>query len=307
MTTAAHHEEPQMPLPNMDAPLGLRLRRARELAGLSVADVAEKLRLKSATVEAIEREDYDRLGAAVYVRGYFNSYARLVGLPLVVVDSAFKREAAPVPELRTTARVSHSRFLFDRYAKRAVYVVMTAAIVVPVIFLATSDQLPRPGATLTPLSAPAVGGPAVASAAADASNPPVVDGTQYGPPAPTAPVAPRSAAENPVVASLTPFYKPQVELPPVAPPAGQGLVLQFEGASWVEVLGTDGQRLAYGLLPAGTTREFAPGSVSKVSLGNANAVQVRMNGEAADISPFRRANVARFTVSSQGTLAPAGG
>ena len=305
MTTAAHTEDHQMPLPNMDAPLGLRLRRARENAGLGVAEVAEKLRLKSATVEAIEREDFDTLGAAVYVRGYFNSYARLVGLPTVIVDSAFRKETVPVPELRTTARVSHSRFLFDRYAKRAVYVVMTAAIVVPVILLATSDQLPRRGATLT-LDAPVTGLPAAPATRPAAANPPV-DGTEFGPPAPAVVAVPRSAAENPVVASLTPFYKPQVEMPPVAPPAGQGLVLQFSGASWVEVLGHDGQRLAYGLLPAGTTREFAPGSVAKVSLGNANAVQVRMNGEAADIGAYRRANVARFTVSSQGTLAPAGG
>jgi cytoskeleton protein RodZ len=307
MSTAASNEEHQLPLPNMDAPLGLRLRRAREHAGLSVADVAEKLRLKSATVDAIEREDFDTLGAAVYVRGYFNSYARLVGLPLVLVDSAFKRETAPMPELRTTARVSHSRFLFDRYAKRAVYVVMTAAIVVPVIFLATSDQLPRPGATLTPLESPVAGRAVVVPVPGQVAALPRVDGTEFGPPAPAEVAAPRSAAENPVVASLTPFYKPQVELPPVAPPAGQGLVLQFTGASWVEVLGHDGRRLAYGLLQAGTSREFAPGSVARVSLGNANAVQVRMNGAAADISAYRRANVARFTVSSQGTLAPAGG
>ena len=305
MITAANNEDQQMPLPNMDAPLGLRLRRARENAGLGVAEVAEKLRLKSATVEAIEREDFDTLGAAVYVRGYFNSYARLVGLPTVIVDSAFRKETVPVPELRTTARVSHSRFLFDRYAKRAVYVVMTAAIVVPVILLATSDQLPRQGATLT-LDAPVSGVPAATGANVAATNP-AADGTEFGPPAPAVIVPPRSAAENPVVASLTPFYKPQLDLPPVAPPAGQGLELQFSGASWVEVLGHDGQRLAYGLLPAGTTREFAPGSVAKVSLGNANAVQVRMNGEAADIGAYRRANVARFTVSSQGTLAPAGG
>lgn len=293
------NEEQQLALPHMDMPLGLRLRRAREALGLPLAEAAEKLRLKTATVEAMEREDFDALGATVYVRGYFNSYARLLGLPTVIVEGAFRRnEAPPPPELRTTARVSHSRYLFDRYAKRAVYVVITASIVGPIIFLATSNQLPRPGATLTPLDAP------VSSIAA--VSVPSVDATQFGPPAPAA--APRSAAENPVVASLTPFYQPQAERPP-APAVGaeRGLVLQFTGDSWVEVIGHDGQRLAYGLMPSGTVREFADGSVAKVSLGNAEAVQVRVNGEAADLAAFRRANVARFTVSSQGTLAPAGG
>jgi cytoskeleton protein RodZ len=303
MSTAVA-EEQESSLPHMDAPLGLRLRRAREQAGLSVAEAAEKLRLKSVTVDAMEREDFDTLGAAVYVRGYFNSYARLVGLPLVLVDGLFQREPVAAPELVSTARVSHSRFLFDRYAKRAVYVVLTASIVVPVILLATRDQLPRQGATLTPLDAP------VASAPTAMATAPAPDATEFGPPLPAALPA-RSAAENPVVASLTPFYKPEAAQPVAAPlpPAStsNGLVLQFTGDSWVEVLGRDGQRLAYGLLPAGTVREFAPGTVAKVSLGNASAVQVRMNGEAADLTAFRRANVARFTVSSQGKLAPAGG
>jgi cytoskeletal protein RodZ len=40
-----------------DLPLGLRLRRAREARKLSVGEAAEKLRLKSATIEALERED----------------------------------------------------------------------------------------------------------------------------------------------------------------------------------------------------------------------------------------------------------
>lgn len=296
MSTATNQAQP-LPLPTADVPLGLRLRNAREQAGLSVADVAEKLRLKSVTVEAIEREDFDVLGAAVYVRGYFNSYARLVGLPLVLVDNVFRHRAPPAPELRSTASFSHSRFLFERYAKRAVYVVLTASIVVPVILLATRDQLPRQGATFAPLDAPAAVEPEPIH--------PSVQTTAFDPPAIVS--APRSAAENPVVASLTPFYNTQTDLPPIAAPAGQGLVLQFSGASWVEVVGHDGQRLAYGLMPAGTTREFAPGAVAKVSLGNADAVTVRMNGEATDISDFRRANVARFTVSSQGTLAAAGG
>ncbi len=320
MTTASV-EDQQISLPNFDAPLGLRLRHAREAAGMTVAEVAEKLRLKSVTVDALEREDFDALGAAIYVRGYFNGYARLVGVPVVLVDGVFeRRQAEAMPELRSTARgVSHSRYLFDRYAKRAVYVVLTASIVVPVILLATRDQLPRQGATLTPLDAPVVvadnGSPTTPAMplplpAAD------VDGAQFGPPAPVA--GGRSAAENPVVASLTPFYKPtptqsQVVAPaapePVAAPVANdnGLTLHFAGDSWVEVLGRNGERLAYGLVSAGSTRQFDAAQVRKVSLGNAEAVEVRMNGVVTDLAAFRRANVARFTVSSQGTLAPAGG
>jgi cytoskeleton protein RodZ len=303
---AASQAEQQLDLPNMDLPLGLRLRRAREAAGLSVPEVAEKLRLKAATVEAIEREDFDALGATVYVRGYYNSYARLVGVPTVLIDSLFARRAAAVPELRTTARVSHSRYLFDRYAKRAVYVVLTASIVVPVILLATRNQLPQPGATLTPLDTP-VSAPQGQLAQQPGATPPST----------TEPAA--RSGDAPVMASLGPFYSAQFSAPalpaPVAPPVavavpgadGRGLSLRLSGDSWVEVLGTDGRRIEHGLLRAGTERHFAAGTVARVSLGNAEAVEVRLNGAVTDIGAFRRANVARFTVSSDGSLAASGG
>jgi cytoskeleton protein RodZ len=305
---AAKPDDQQLHLPNMDLPLGLRLRRAREAAGLGVQEVAEKLRLKTATVEAIEKEDFDVLGATVYVRGYFNSYARLVGVPTVLIDGLFARQAAPPPELRTTARISHSRYLFDRYAKRAVYVVLTASIVVPVILLATRNQLPQPGATLTPLDAPVSASRSDVAAAPGDSTRPIET------PAPRVPV-PRSGGDAPVMASLGPFLPSQFEapsvepvaLPPVVPAAAEGLSLRLTGDSWVEVIGQDGRRLEHGLLRAGTTRSYAPGSIARVSLGNAEAVEVRLNGELTDIAAFRRANVARFTVSSDGSLSAAGG
>lgn len=318
-----HQDEPQLTLPHLDLPLGLRLRQARTAAGLSVADTAERLRLRSAIVDAMEREDIKALGASVYVRGYYVSYARMLGLPLALVDAGLARDALPVaPQLHTTARLSHGRYLFDRYARRAVYVVLTASIVVPVILLATRDHLPDRQALLTPLDAPIALPQASRLAAQDDSDvgPPPPDaaiasnGATVVPP--TAIEAPASVArEFPVMASMTPFYSQtplRQDAPAPAPvvetaAAGNGLQLAFEGDSWVEVTGHDGSRLAYGLMRAGESREFQRGAVARVSLGNSEAVRVRMNGEPMDITAYRRANVARFTVSSDGSLAPAGG
>ena len=135
-------------------------------------------------------------------------------------------------------------------------------------------------------------------------------GESSAPVLPAAPMEPRSAAENPVIASLTPFYPTAPQAAPAVPTVVMeeaGLSLHFSGDSWVEIIGRDGSRLEYGMLRAGTVREFDAQDVARVSLGNASAVEVRMNGAVTDIAAFRRANVARFTVSSQGSLAPAGG
>ena len=51
-------------------------------------------------------------------------------------------------------------------------------------------------------------------------------------------------------------------------------------------------------------RSYAAGEVGRVTLGNASAVVVQQGDRPQDTTPFRRANVARFTVSSDGSLSP---
>jgi cytoskeleton protein RodZ len=88
------------------------------------------------------------------------------------------------------------------------------------------------------------------------------------------------------------------------PVAKSALVLRLTGDSWVQVQSPDGRTIEKGLLPAGTTRTYVAGEVGRVTLGNASAVVVQQGDAATDLTPFRRANVARFQVSSDGSLAP---
>ena len=82
------------------------------------------------------------------------------------------------------------------------------------------------------------------------------------------------------------------------------LSVSFAGDSWVEITGRDGEVLEKGLLGSGTKRNFDLSRVGSVVLGNAAAVTVERNGQPVELDAFRRANVARFTVSSDGSLAP---
>jgi cytoskeleton protein RodZ len=47
--------------------------------------------------------------------------------------------------------------------------------------------------------------------------------------------------------------------------------------------------------------------VGVVKFGNADAVDVLQAGQVVDVSAFRQANIARFAVSSEGSLTPPGG
>jgi cytoskeleton protein RodZ len=82
------------------------------------------------------------------------------------------------------------------------------------------------------------------------------------------------------------------------------LTLHMTGDSWVQIIGPDGSTVEKGLLKTGEERSFRNGQVGRVVLGNAAAVEVQQAGSTVDMTPYKRANVARFTVSSDGSLAP---
>src|SRR5215831_4444931 len=59
--------------------IGTRLRAGRERKGLTVLQAAEKMHVDPKILEALESEDFDALGAPVFVRGHLRHYAELVG------------------------------------------------------------------------------------------------------------------------------------------------------------------------------------------------------------------------------------
>lgn len=300
-------------------PIGLRLRQGREQAGLSVEQVAQQLKLPVAIVKAMELDDWARLGAPVYVRSYLGSYLRLVGLPAELCESAARTKAPPA--LVALGAQSGVRRKLDNSMRNIVYFGLTAMLVVPVVLVAKLYQAGGAPERLT-LDTPAP--VAAQSVAAQVDSPveqtePAVDSlpmAQESSPAPSLPVpvpgtqvppaagsavgssASEPAHPAPVMASMAPF--------PAAASTASELLLQFKGESWVDVVDPQGQRLERGLVAAGMERRYAAGQVARITLGRADVVDVSYAGRQVDTTPYRAANVARFTVSSSGEPAPAG-
>ena len=98
---AARDAEPELPL-DAATSIGMRLRSARNAAGLSVEDVARSSRIGVGILPAIESADLAALGAPIYARGYLRAYARAVGLPEAAVAGALEARAVPTPALVAT-------------------------------------------------------------------------------------------------------------------------------------------------------------------------------------------------------------
>lgn len=262
---------PKDNLAESDRGCGQRLRAAREKAGLSVADVAARLKMPIRIVEALEAEDWKRIGAPVFVRGQLRSYSRLLGLPVEPVQAA--SGVAPIQPTRLVPRTQTPRMqrIADQVGGRLVYIVITALIILPV-WVATRSHLDT-SQDAAPLDLQSDGL--------------VQDTEQATPPAAREPSA--------VVASMA-SLPPRHETPM--------LVMRLDADSWVRVVARDGRSIEQALLRAGDTRSYPVADVGNVVLGNADAVEVRSGGQIRNLSPFMRANVARFTVSSDGSLAP---
>jgi cytoskeleton protein RodZ len=246
---------------------GAALRQAREAAGKSIEQVAAQLHMTVRSVANLEADDWSSLGAPVFVRGQLRSYARLLG-----IDIEPYIEQAPIASVAPSTIVSHThtpgyRRFAEQIGRRAIY----AAIAVPV-WLGTRSHFGNGELAVQSLDVPATQTEEVAA------------------PAQATP------QRTPLVASIASL--------PAAPQAPAALTITFNGDSWVEILGADNEVLERGLLTAGQHRSYKPGELGRVKLGNMDAVEVKRAGVAVDLEPFSRANVARFTLSSDGSLAP---
>jgi cytoskeleton protein RodZ len=293
-------------LDHTEAPLGQRLRAARERDGLSQADVAARLKLPIKLIGRLESDDYDGLTQGVFLHGYLASYARLVGVPVEHAASVAAAHTVAAP-LVATGTISHSRYLLDRYSVSATYLVLTAIIVVPAVWLATHGGLERNLARTTVLDPPAhvvsadgrvtqslanpVGDELASSGAPDSARAAAVSAV---------PPPPLHIDPPPVVASMTPFATPanqELPAPAAAEPSAVGsgkhtLTLKLALQSWVEVTAADGRKLEYRMLDAGSEHEYRSDGPVTVRLGNTQGAEVRTDGVLVDLTPFQRGNVA---------------
>ena len=247
---------------------GERLKQAREAAGLSIDDVAARLHMPARVVRSLEAEDWSRLGAPVFVRGQVRSYSRLVGLTTAPMMAALDVGPVEPSHLVSRTHTPRAQWWAEQIGRRVVYIVLTLSLAVPA-WVATRQHLTANANDAAPLDVPARSG--------------MVE--------PVTPVSRRT-----VMASLGP-----VASMPVALPVSE-IVVRTHGETWLDAVSADGSIMEKGLLPSGSERRFAAAQLARLTIGNASAVDVQNAGQQVDLTPFTRTNVARFAVSSDGSL-----
>jgi len=142
--------------------------------------------------------------------------------------------------------------------------------------LAGSDGAPAGAASGTAAAPGTAGAPAASSAPATAAT------TSTALPAPAA--GPSTAAADPASASASPASAEPL------------LVLTFKGASWVQVKDRNGNVVFAETGQAGSTQAVRGAAPLDIVIGNAAQVAATFRGQAVDLAPFSRGNVARLSI-----------
>lgn len=264
---------------------GARLRREREARGLTQQQAAEQLTLDISVITALEANDFAALGAPVFAKGHLRRYAALLELPEGDILGGYDRSKGQ-PEQPTLVPKSRFEMAPVRGKSKWPFVLggALAFVFAAGLFAYVSSnglKLPWGSASDAKREAPAAG---TISANVTAARSP-------------------AAVASPPTASGTSAPAPAVA-PAAVLPAGQvSLQLRFATDSWVEIYDGTGKAVLYDLGKSGTERTVTGTAPLSVTIGNAPAVSIAVNGRAVTPPPLPPGQtVARFSIGPDGAL-----
>ncbi|HUA25179.1 MAG TPA: RodZ domain-containing protein [Steroidobacteraceae bacterium] len=262
----------------MSEGIGARLRGARERKRLTILQAAERLHVDPDILEALEAENFAKLGAPVYVKGHLRHYAELVGeSPEALSELYSQGTRVPPPDLTRVPKPMADDT--GRLVAPAVIVVIGFAVAGTVWWglslshrhwlIAASGPVP----ITVPAATPEPDQPVKLTVAGDTAS------------AATRPTGGQSAAAH-------------------VPAHGDiEVIFVYSANSWTEVHDATGRRLLYGLSLGRATRRLEGVPPLSVLLGDASGVTLEVGGRPESFSPFVRADhTAWFLIAADGRV-----
>ena len=285
---------------DQSARAGERLAEARRDGQLTVLEVAKELHLDELKVRALEKNEFESLGAPVFAKGHLRKYAQLVGVDEddVLTDYYKLTRSQAIPPVVADRRRPGREFSPGPWI--AVIVVL-AVVALAYWILTRQPPPPAPVSSETAVEEPTPAEPMPAESIPDAGEQEPVDSDTAEPSAEPAVTEPTPADDMETEAADTgPSESAPAEEALGEPLADGGvrLTIEFLGDCWTEIFDATGRRLYYNMGREGQTVDVAgPGPLS-VLFGDADNVTLAVNGEAFTIADADRSGrTARFALS----------
>ena len=280
------------------------LRFEREQKGLTLERAAADSRIKPTVLSAIEDGNTADI-PSVYLKGYIRNYARYLGINPSEIEDRIEQVEGATPEVRTVFTVNSNRGRAEKWLKASSY--LAASVLIAALAWQFTHEAVRFSQGDSALTA--------SREAASPGNADTPNDEGHGARGPNTHL-------NASIASVE-VLRERGELPAVSAAeqawaaigegtetgtAGEGvhrLTVTTSADTWIEILGAGEKQLEMDLIRAGNSRAYTGPGPFRIMIGRASAVVITLDGEAIDLAPHTRGNVAHLTLAQ--TLAAEAG
>jgi cytoskeleton protein RodZ len=245
---------------------GDRLRREREMRGITLEEITESTKISRRHLEALEGEHFDQLPGGVFNKGFVRAYARFLGIDedQAVADYAAASNEQPEPEDKFPLEIHEEpkRNLNPRRSHLPLVFAIAALVGVLVGYAFWAKSRPHTnesaaGSTqhATPAAA-TIAPPVITPVPAVESAPPAREATAESSPSEPAQAAPEK---------------------PVKPEKVFVVQVKAKEDSWVSIV-ADGKSVMERVLTAEKNKKIKAGKTLILRTGNAGGIEVTFNG-----------------------------
>lgn len=244
---------------------GDRLRREREMRGITLDEITESTKISRRHLEALEGEHFDQLPGGVFNKGFVRAYARFLGIDgdQAVADYSAATNEQPEPEDKFPLEIHEEpkRHLSPRRSYLPLAFAIAALVGVLVGYMVWTKSRPHgagPAAEISHQATPAA-----------TIEPPVTS------PAPAASSAPPASETTPASSPSQPTQAAPEK--PVKPEKVFVVQIKAKEDSWVSIV-ADGKSVMERVLAADKKKKIKAGKTLVLRTGNAGGIEVTFNG-----------------------------
>ncbi|MCX8745880.1 helix-turn-helix domain-containing protein [Snodgrassella sp. B3800] len=264
--------------PNAAVTLGALLSQARKQKGLSVGEVAERLKLPARQIEAMESGSYKGLPEAVFIKGFLSSYARLLELD----ESEFKQylqQIFPSGQRYSTSdssKVLSSELDFQDKPQRRHFprwlIALLVLIIIGAVVYAWQSKSTSENAKQAATASQEVSAQTASISDIAASNIRVV-------PMPASEQVSSTASTTVISASQLQEANTKTNASEPVAADSEALLIKLENKSWLQVSDKNGKVLISQVVDAGSTQQFSGSAPYKVIIGYTPGASIKFAGK----------------------------
>ena len=263
---------------------GDRLANKRKEKELSVNQVAREIKIEPHVIEMIENNDFESIGAPVFVKGYLRQYSELVGLdPDLIIEkyNAINSIEDSPPIVNDSVDQISKYVLTPRIILIAIFVILISLGVLATVFGIFGNNEPVVIKMETETESPEPISPPVSEQRIDSSEIQIDETTEM-------------ETETESIEPLSPSIEDEFFIEENT----MNLSIIYSGLCWTEVFDANGERLFFGLGDQDREVNIIGIPPFDVMLGAAdNLLEIKLEGREYNVvDSIRRGEVLRFKV-----------